>query len=116
MGTLEQGNLCLRAFCRIPYIGEWLLVFSMVTFAFSTVIGWYVVGEKCFTFVFGEGATAVYRVLWVLAVLVAPVCTLQGVWAVGDLVNALLVIPNVTGLVLLSGTVKKETREYFAKK
>ncbi|MBQ4568677.1 MAG: sodium:alanine symporter family protein [Ruminococcus sp.] len=116
VGTLEQGNLCLRAFCRIPYIGEWLLVFSMVTFAFSTVIGWYVVGEKCFTFVFGEGATAVYRVLWVLAVLVAPVCTLQGVWAVGDLVNALLVIPNVTGLVLLSGTVKKETREYFAKK
>ncbi len=116
ISAADGGNLCLRAFCRIPYIGEWLLVFSMVTFAFSTVLGWSVVGEKCITFVFGEGATAVYRLLWVFAVLVAPVCTLQGVWSLGDMVNGLLVIPNVTGLIMLSGTVQRETREYFAKR
>ncbi len=114
IGAMQSGNLCLRAFCRIPYIGEWLLVFSMITFAFSTVLGWSVVGEKCFSFVFGNKSATVYRLLWVLAVLGAPVCTLQGVWALGDTVNALLVIPNVTGLILLSNSVKRETKEYFA--
>ncbi len=114
IGAMEGGILCLQAFSRIPCIGEWLLVFGMVTFAFSTVLGWSVVGEKCITFVFGGKACGVYRLLWLLAVMLAPVCALEGVWALGDLVNGLLVIPNVTGLLLLSGKVRKETKEYFA--
>lgn len=114
-GAVDGGNLCLRAFSRIPYIGDWLLVFGMVAFAFSTVLGWSVVGEKCITYVFGNKACGAYRLLWVLAVLFAPVCALEGVWALGDFVNGLLVIPNVTGLLLLSGKVYKETKWYFAK-
>lgn len=109
----QGGALCLVAFCQIPFVGEGLLVFSMITFAFSTILGWSVVGEKCISFVFGERVCRLYRVLWVGAVLVSPLCALEGVWALGDFVNALLVLPNVTGLILLSKTVKKETCEYF---
>ena len=110
---VQGGALCLQAFCRIPYVGEGLLVFSMITFAFSTVLGWSVVGEKCISFVLGERVCKIYRILWVGAVLISPLCTLNGVWALGDFVNALLVIPNVTGLLLLSKQVKKDTLDYF---
>lgn len=109
----QGGVLCLQAFRQIPIVGEELLVFSMVTFAFSTILGWSVVGEKCIAFVFGGRVCKVYRILWVGAVLLAPMCALDGVWALGDLVNGLLVIPNVTGLIMLSSAVRGDTLEYF---
>ncbi len=114
LNSLEGGRLCLEAFCDIPYVGEGLLVFSMITFAFSTILGWSVVGEKCISFVFGQRACKPYRVLWIISVLLAPVCNLQGVWALGDLVNGLLVVPNVTGLIFLADTVKSETLQFIA--
>lgn len=108
------GVLCLEAFSSIPYVGELLLVLSMVTFAFSTVLGWSLVGEKCAEYVFGGRAVKCYRLLWVVCVLLAPMVSLGVVWDFGDLINALLVIPNVTALILLSKEVKKDTKEYFA--
>lgn len=107
------GVLCFEAFCRIPYIGESLLVFSMVTFAFSTILGWSVVGEKCAVYVLGERAKVLYRGLWILFVLVAPIISLDIVWEFGDLFNALLVIPNVTALVIMSKDAGKETKVYL---
>lgn len=110
----DGGVLCLEAFRCIPYIGEFLLVFSMVTFAFSTILGWFVVGEKCARYVFGKGAFW-YAGAWVLCVLLAPVISLSAVWELGDLANGLLVIPNVTALILLSNNTGKETKEYLRK-
>ncbi len=107
------GNiLCLEAFRCIPYIGELLLVFSMVTFAFSTILGWFVVGEKCAQYIFGK-RTVLYAGAWVLCVLLAPMISLSMVWDLGDFVNGLLVIPNVTALVLLSKDTGRETKEYL---
>lgn len=112
--TLSDGGaLCLKAFALIPYIGELILVFSMVTFAFSTVLGWSLVGEKCAEFVFGHRITKPYRLMWILCVLLSPMVSLGVVWDFGDLINALLVIPNVTALVILSKEVRNDTKEYL---
>lgn len=105
----DSGRLCYDAFCRIPKVGEGLLVFSMVTFAFSTILGWSAVGEKCIGYVFGAKSSKWYRVLWIGAVFAAPMVSLESIWDLGDLLNAFLVIPNVAGLLMLSGVVKRET-------
>ena len=114
--SVTQGGgdiLCLEAFRQIPCLGELLLVFSMVTFAFSTILGWSVVGEKCAGYIFGKRAVPWYRGAWVVCVCLAPMVALDAVWDFGDLVNGLLVIPNVTALVLLSKPTAAETKSYL---
>lgn len=110
----QGGVLCLEAFGSIPAVGELLLVFCMVTFAFSTILGWSVIGEKCAEYIFGNRVTVWYRALWVLCVIFAPLVSLGVVWDFGDLVNGLLVIPNVTALILLSKEVSADTKKYLA--
>ncbi len=109
----EGGVLCYKAFSLIPVAGEGLLVFSMVVFAFSTILGWSYTGEKCAGFIFSEKGCMVYRVLWVFAVLIAPVISFESVWSMADLCNALLAIPNVYALVALSGQIKSQTDLYI---
>ena len=106
----ESGNLCYTAFCRIPVVGEGLLIFSMITFAFSTILGWSAVGERCITYIFGSKSRKWYRALWVAAVIAAPMVTLEGIWELGDLINGLLVVPNVWGLLMLSAKVRDKTK------
>ena len=108
---LSGAGLCYEAFCRIPYIGRGVLVFSIVVFALSTVLGWSAIGEKCFVFMFGGKSVGIYRMFWIGAVFVSAFVSLEFVWAVGDLINAVLVLPNVTALLLLGNEVKKETRQ-----
>lgn len=115
VSAADSGSLCYDAFCRIPVVGEGLLVFSMVTFAFSTILGWSAIGEKCIGFVFGDKSEKWYRVLWTGVVFAAPMISLEGIWSLGDLVNAFLVVPNVLGLLLLSSTVKSETKKELAR-
>lgn len=111
VSAADSGSLCYDAFCRIPVVGEGLLVFSMVTFAFSTILGWSAIGEKCVVFVFGDKSEKWYRVLWTGVVFAAPMISLEGIWSLGDLVNAFLVVPNVLGLLLLSSQVRDETKK-----
>lgn len=105
----EGGFLCYKAFSLIPAVGEGLLVGSMVIFAFSTILGWCYTGEKCAGYIFGDNGCRVYKILWVLAVLMAPMITFDMVWGLADLFNALLAIPNVYALIALSGKVKEQT-------
>ncbi len=109
----EGGFLCYKAFSLIPFCGEGLLLFSMVTFAFSTILGWCFTGEKCAEYILGDRGTVIYRSLWILAVLVSPVMSFEVVWNLADLCNALLAIPNVYSLVMLSGEVKKLTQIFI---
>lgn len=106
VGDNQGDMLCMAAFCRIPYVGKGVLVFSMIAFAFSTILGWSAIGEKFVVYIFSQKAVRPYRVLWVVAVFVSSFVALEGVWALGDFINALLVLPNVMGLLLLSNKIK----------
>ncbi len=109
----DRGFLCYKAFSRIPLAGEGLLLFSMVTFAFSTILGWCYTGERCAEYILGERGVTAYRYLWVLAVLVSPVVSFDIVWNMADLFNALLAVPNVYSLLMLSSEVKRLTQIFI---
>ena len=99
-GALNTAGdmLCSLAFDTLPVVGRPVLFFSLVTFAFSTIIGWSYIGERCVEFVFGSKGIKAYRVLWVLAVAVSAMINSELVWSIADTVNVLLVLPNTTAL------------------
>ncbi|MBR2724257.1 MAG: sodium:alanine symporter family protein [Ruminococcus sp.] len=106
----QGAMLCMTAFSRIPYVGKGVLVFSMIAFAFSTILGWSAIGEKFIVFLLGEKAAKPYRAFWVMTIFISSFVSLEGIWALGDLINGILVVPNVAGLLLLSGKVRDITR------
>ena len=98
-----QGDLLANlAFDTLPYIGRPVLFFGLVTFAFSTIIGWSYIGERCIEFVLGYKGIKLYKVLWVGAVFVSATVNSELVWSIADTVNVLLVIPNTTALFVLN--------------
>ena len=88
--------------------GTIFLAISLFFFAFSTIVGWYYFGESNVVYLFGNRAVLVYRLLVIIAVIVGTVVSVDLVWVLSDTFNALMVIPNVIGLVLLSKIVAKE--------
>ena len=90
--------------------GVIFLAISLFFFAFSTIVGWYYFGESNIVYLFGQKAVLVYRLLVIIAVIVGTVVSVDFVWVLSDTFNALMVIPNVIGLVLLSNIVSKEAR------
>ena len=90
------------AFDTLPFVGRPVLFFGLITFAFSTIIGWSYIGERCIEFVLGFKGVKVYRVLWVAAVLVSASLNSELVWSIADTVNVLLVLPNTTALFVLN--------------
>ncbi|MGN0452947.1 MAG: alanine/glycine:cation symporter family protein [Ruminococcus sp.] len=110
---LSGTNLCYNAFSELYYVGKWIYVFGMITFAFSTVLGWSLIGVRCVQYVFGAKSKKPYLVIWVASVFIAPLLSLDTVWNLADTFNAVLVIPNVSALLLLSKEVKSETRLFI---
>lgn len=100
------------AFSVIPHIGVPVLVFGLVTFAFSTILGWYYYGERACVYLFGEKSILVYKVLWVLAVFAGSLTELNVVWNIADILNGLMAVPNVIAVLLLQGVIASETRKY----
>jgi alanine or glycine:cation symporter, AGCS family len=98
----------------LPGVGNYIVTFGLSIFAFTTILGWSFYGEKCVEYLFGVKAIIPFRVLWVLAVPVGAVAKLSFLWLVADTLNALMAIPNLIALLLLSPMVFKLTREYFA--
>ena len=90
------------------------LVFGLVTFVFSTILGWRYYGEKAAEYLFGSGAVKPYRYLWVLAVVVGSVLPLPLVWDFSDAANGLMAVPNLVSLIALSGVIAAETRAHRA--
>ncbi len=114
-----SGNgsaLTSQAFDTIPHIGLPILIFGLITFAFSTILGWYYYGERSAVYLFGEKAIKVYKVLWVAGVFIGSLVGLDLIWNLADLLNGLMAIPNIIAVLGLSGVIAAETRRYKGNK
>ena len=112
--SYENGaTLTKMAFSKIPYIGAPLLTFGLLTFAFSTILGWELYGERAVEYLKGRRWTVYYRVLYIVAVFVGSIMNLSIVWNLADCMNALMAIPNLLSLLFLSGIIIHETRKYL---
>lgn len=107
------GVLTTLAFDQIPYIGPVILVLGLVLFAFSTVLGWAYYGERCVEYCMGKKALIPYRLLYILVAAIAPVVALDLVWTIADILNALMAVPNLIAVLLLSPVIVKETKKYL---
>lgn len=107
------GALTKAAFGKIPVVGTVILAVGIVTFAFSTILGWSYYAEKAVEYLGGKRLIKYYRVLWVLAIYLGSVMNLSLVWNLADGMNALMAIPNLISLILLSGVAARETRKYL---
>ncbi len=106
------AELTSMAFSMIPHIGLPILVVGLITFAFSTILGWYYYGERAAVYLFGEKIIMVYKVLWVAGVFIGSVLELNLVWDLADLLNGLMAVPNILAVLLLSGVIAAETKKY----
>ena len=116
-GNISAGaQLSSAAFASIPYIGTPILIFGMILFAYSTILGWSYYGNRCVTYLFGKRAIRPYQVLYVLVAFLGAIGVGEVVWTVSDITNALMAIPNIIMVLLLSGLIAKETRHYVYEK
>lgn len=115
-GDLNGVALTQSAFSTVfSYFGPALLTIFLVLFAFTTILGWNYYGERCFEFLFGVRFIWLYRVFFVLMVLLGGFIELDMVWIIADIVNALMALPNLIALLVLSPVVIAETKKYFDK-
>ena len=110
---LKGAALTKSAFSHLPYIGPLILTVGLLTFVFSTILGWSYYGEKAAEYLFGPRVIKPYRYLWVIAVMVGAVATLPIVWSFADIANALMAIPNLISLLALNGVIVSLTRHYL---
>ncbi|HPW72092.1 MAG TPA: alanine/glycine:cation symporter family protein [Bacteroides graminisolvens] len=109
----QGGALTKMAFGKIPYIGPAILSVGILTFAFSTILGWSYYGEKAMEYLGGKKWIIYYRIAYIAAAFVGSVMNLTVVWNIADSMNALMAIPNLIALLLLSGVAVRETRKYL---
>ena len=110
---MNGAMLTKATFAQIPYIGPTVLTVGLLTFVFSTILGWSYYGEKAAEYLFGTKAIMPYRIMWVIAVMVGSVATLPVVWNFADIANAMMAIPNLISLIVLSGVLVSETKLYL---
>lgn len=114
LGPLRGAELTSAAFERtLPAVGPAVLTVGLLTFVFSTILGWSYYGERAAEYLWGKRLILPYRVLWVLAVYAGSVFSLNFVWDFSDLANGLMAVPNLISLLLLSGVVASDTRRYL---
>ncbi|MBR1897515.1 MAG: alanine:cation symporter family protein [Oscillospiraceae bacterium] len=97
-------------------ISAFLLMVCLAVFAFTTILGWNYYSERCLSYLIGGGhktVTLVYRWIYVAAVCIGPYLTVEAVWNLADIFNGLMAIPNVIALIMLSGVVASETKDYL---
>ena len=97
----------------LPGIGNYVVAIALSIFAFTTILGWSFYSEKCIQYLFGVKAIVPFRVLWILAVPIGATSSLEFIWLLADTLNAMMAIPNLIALLLLSPVVFKLTKEYF---
>ena len=109
----DGGVLTSLAFDQIPVIGPLILVVGIISFAFSTILGWAYYGERCVEYFARKKGLIPYRVLYIAVAVIAPVVALDVVWDIADILNALMAIPNLIAVLLLSPVIVKETKRYL---
>ena len=117
-GAWQQGQggaaLTHAAFADLGVVGPLILAGGLLTFVFSTILGWSYYGEKAAEYLFGPRAIRPYRLLWVAAVMLGSVVTLKAVWAFADVANGLMAVPNLIALLALNGVIVEETRRHLS--
>ena len=112
--TFDNGAVLTKmAFSKIPIIGTPLLTFGLLTFAFSTILGWCYYGERAVEYLKGRRWMLVYRMIFIVAVFIGSVMQEGVVWNMADCMNALMAIPNLLSLLALNGIIVHETRKYL---
>lgn len=112
MDGLVGANLTSGAFGTIPVIGPIVLTIGLITFAWSTILGWSYYGERAWVYLVGVKAIKPFRVAWTIVVFVGCVAALEIVWNVADTLNACMAFPNLVALLGLSGVIVSETKKY----
>jgi len=114
----ESGAaLSMLAFSTaLPYVGEYVVTLGLIVFAFTTLVGWSFYGEKSVYYIFGHRAIVPFRVLWVLVIPFGSMMNLKFIWLMADTLNALMAVPNLIAIALLSPVIFMLTKEYFLKK
>jgi AGCS family alanine or glycine:cation symporter len=112
-GSADGAALTKTAFASFPVLGPAILVVGLLTFVFSTILGWSYYGEKAVEYLAGKRAVRPYRWLWTASVMIGSVLTLKAVWSLADIANALMAIPNLIALLALSGVIVSETRQHL---
>lgn len=114
---LEGAPLTQAAFASVfGHVGIHALTFSLVLFAFTTILGWSYYGERCFEFLFGTKGITLFRLFFVFMVGLGGFLKLELIWIIADIVNGLMALPNLIALLALSPIIISETQRYFNKK
>jgi len=98
----------------LPGIGEYIVTFGLVFFAYTTILGWSFYGERCAEYLFGVKVIVPYRILWVIVVFIGAIANLKMIWVIAEILNGLMAIPNLIALLLLSPVVFKLSKDYYA--
>ena len=109
----DGAALTKVAFSKIPYIGAPLLTFGILTFAFSTILGWSYYGESAVNYIERRKTNRFYRIMYIVALFFGSIINLDVIWNIADTMNALMAIPNLVCLLLLSKVVAQETNKYL---
>ena len=114
LGDTNGAELTQNAFA-VTYGGfaPILLTVSLALFAFTTILGWNYYGERCWEYLFGTKSILFYRVLFLVILASAAFLKLESIWALADIVNGLMAIPNLIALLGLTGVIVAETKKYF---
>ncbi len=113
MEGLNGGVLTTAAFDTIPTVGPIVLTIGLITFAWSTILGWSYYGERSWVYLVGTKAIKPFRVAWVIVVFIGCVTALDLVWNIADTLNAMMAFPNLVALIGLSGVIVSETKKYL---
>lgn len=116
LGHLKGAELTHAVFDQIPVIGPILLTLGLLTFVYSTILGWSYYGERAAEYLFGKKVIFPFRAIWTIAVGFGAVASLPLIWDMADAANAMMAIPNIISLLFLSGIIVKETRYYLWEK
>ncbi len=118
-GVWETGEsgavLTTLAFNTAIPGGGIIVTIGLVLFAYSTILGWAYYGERCLEYLAGTKPILAYRLIWVVFIVIGAVGGLEFIWSLADTLNGLMAIPNLIGVLFLSGTVFKLTKEFFTK-
>ena len=109
----DGAKLTQVSFSKIPFIGTPILTIGLITFAFSTILGWSYYAEKAVEYLTSKKIVRYYRLVWIVLIFVGSVVDLTLVWNLADITNALMAIPNLLSLILLSGVLASETKYYL---
>ena len=113
VGMSDGAMLTRKAFGMIPVVGTPILTFGILTFALSTILGWSYYGERAVEYLAGRRFIKWYRIVWVVLCFAGSVMSLDVVWNIADIMNALMAVPNLISLLLLSGVLARETDYYL---